>query len=717
MLITSALPYANGHLHLGHLVETIQTDIFVRAMRLAGHDAVYLCADDTHGTPIELSARERGIPPEELIAEMWRSHTEDFKAFDIAFDHYYSTHSEENRAQAYAFYDALKAGGHIVERSVQQLYSEPLQRFLPDRYVKGTCPECKTPDQYGDVCEHCNTRYDATALIDPICVIDGSRPVVRESTHLFMSFRDFAEWLREYSLSDAIQKDVAAFIGTWMTEGLQDWGISRDAPYFGFEIPDRPGKYFYVWLDAPIGYVSTTESFCKNTGRSFESYWREPGTQIWHFIGKDIIYFHTLFWPAMLRAMAYNLPHRIHVHGFLTVNGKKMSKTRGTFIHAKRYAELLPTAFLRFYYAAKLGSGIDDLDLNIDDFYYRVRSDLVDNLANLHNRSFSFAESKLEGRLADIAHIEEAQNLLEPIYALAERAIAAYERLEYSEAIRCITEIGDKANGYYQSAGPWQFLKEKPGIPADPERARQIVSICAEVVRVVALTLKPVNPDFAEKIEAQLGIPSQSFADLRKPVHAGLCISNVDKIYLRPEKDPFDALLAGPNVTSEATKEVRGTGRAPNQQEVGETGQALNRQNDDRPKDQAQMEDSTQAPLPPAEPSSQRPLKDLIQYDDFAKLDLRVGLILSCERLPKSNKLLDCRVEVGHPEGPIRVLAGIGKSYEPHELVDKRVIVLCNLEPRAMMGQLSQGMILAASGPDGLELPMVKSRAPGDGVS
>ena len=673
ILITSALPYANGPIHLGHMVEHVQTDIFARAMRMAGHDVVYVCADDAHGTPIELSARQQGIEPEALIDAIWKSHTEDFKYFGMSFDDYYSTHSPENKELANFFYAKLQEGGHILERTVKQLYSEPLERFLPDRYVKGTCPKCKAEDQYGDVCEQCKNRYDAIDLINPICVIDGSHPVVRESTHVFMSFRDFAGWLAEFNASDAIQGDVNNFVKTWLDEGLQDWGISRDAPYFGFEIPGKPGKYFYVWLDAPIGYIATTQHYCKESGRDFDSLWRSDDTEIVHFIGKDIIYFHTLFWPAMLKAAGMTIPKRIHVHGFLTVNGKKMSKSRGTFILASKYREHLPAAFLRFYFAAKLSNGIDDLDLNVEDFYFRVRSDLVDNLANLHNRSFTFAENKLGGALADIGEDEAAQQLLSKVRPIAERAIAGYEKLEYSEVVRALAEMGDLANGFYQSQAPWTYLKDVPkkGMVADHDRARRIVTACAEVVRLVALCAKPIVPDYAAAIEKQLGIEPLSFGDLEACLGAKHCISGVDKIYLRPEREPFDALVIP-----------------------------------DEP--EAVMDDSIE----------RRPLKEIVDFSDFEKLDIRVGQVLEAEKIKKSNKLLRCIVEIGHPNGPVQIVAGIGKAYAPEALVGRKVAVLTNLAPRKIFGVQSQGMMLAAGpGGDDLELPRFDDQAPGESVS
>ena len=497
LLITSGLPYANGAIHLGHMVETIQTDIFARAMRTMGHDAVYVCADDTHGTPIEISAAKRGISPEALIAEAWNSHVADFKGFNIEFAHYYTTHSEENKALAYEIFEAMQKAGLIRERVVRQLYSEPLKRFLPDRYVKGKCPKCGAEDQYGDVCEVCKSRYDAIELIDPHCVLDNSVPIVHESRHLFVSLSDLSEFLDSFASSSALDDEVRNFVKTWIKEGLQDWNISRDKPYFGFEIPGYPEKYFYVWMDAPIGYIATTKSWCEANGKSFDSYWHDENTEIWHFIGKDIIYFHTLFWPAMLKVAGFTLPHKIHAHGFLTVNGKKMSKSRGTFILASKYLEVLPAAYLRFYFAAKLSTGVDDIDLNIEDFYYRVRSGLIDNLANLHNRSFSFAETKLGGLLSSAHYDDACRELIAKTRSRIREAFDMYANLDTAGAIKSICEIGNAANLFYQEQAPWGYLK---GESANVDKARAIVTACAEVVRMIAIALKPVVPDFSAKV-------------------------------------------------------------------------------------------------------------------------------------------------------------------------------------------------------------------------
>lgn len=687
LLITSGLPYANGSIHLGHMVEVIQTDIFARAMRMIGHEALYMCADDTHGTPIEISATKRGISPEQLIAEAWKSHTADFKGFDIDFSHYYTTHSPENKALAYEIFEKLKATGHIREATVKQLYSESMDRFLPDRYVKGTCPKCGATDQYGDCCESCKAHYDALDLVDPHCVLDGKTPVVRESKHLFISLSDLAEDLRAFAASDALSDEVRNFVMTWLNEGLQDWNISRDKPYFGFEIPGYPEKYFYVWMDAPIGYMATTQSWCKSHGEPFDKYWRDKNTEIWHFIGKDIIYFHTLFWPAMLKVAGYAMPHRIHAHGFLTVNGKKMSKSRGTFILASKYLEVLPAAYLRFYFGAKLSTGVEDIDLNIEDFYFRVRSGLVDNLANLHNRSFSFAQTKLGGKLGTQKYDDACRGLIENARArILNEVVPAYENVDAATAIRVICEIGNAANLFYQEQEPWRYLK---GDAPDCEKARAIVTACADVVRMIAIAIKPVVPDFAKKIFGQLNLGDQNLCDLGKGLDENDTISNVEKTYIRPERETFDALTAATEVDGAPTNLEKPSEILPGSEEIQEKA--------------------------PRE-ITRTPLKAPIDYEDFEKLDIRVGKILSAEKVKKSNKLVCCQVEIGHPDGPVQIVAGIAKHYMPEALVNRSVLVLANLKPRELFGLKSSGMILAASDEEGLELPGTNLRMPGSVV-
>lgn len=679
LLITSGLPYANGAIHLGHMVEVIQTDIFARAMRMMGHEALYMCADDTHGTPIEISATKRGITPEQLIAEAWASHTRDFKGFDIAFSHYYTTNSPENKALAYEIYDKLCKAGLVREEVVKQLYSESMRRFLPDRYVKGVCPKCGAADQYGDCCEVCKAHYDALDLVEPRCVLDGSVPVVRESHHLFISLSTMTEALRDFADSGALDPEVRNFVKTWLDEGLQDWNISRDKPYFGFEIPGHPDKYFYVWMDAPIGYIATTHSWCKAHGESLDKYWKDENTEIWHFIGKDIIYFHTLFWPAMLKVSGYSLPTHVHAHGFLTVNGTKMSKSRGTFILASKYLELLPAAFLRFYFAAKLSTGVEDIDLNIEDFYFRVCSGLINNLANLHNRSFTFAEGKLGGRLSRAHFDDDCRKLISEAKAKVLEIAGMYEKLNTAGAVKAICEIGDAANLFYQEKAPWTYLK---GDGVDPEKARAIVTACAEIVRLVAIAIKPIVPDFSAKIFAQLGVGDQNLCDLDATLGDGNVIAHVEKTYLRPDRETFDKLVVDTPAqpVSQPAIVIPGEEKV----EVSKVAEIV-----------------------------RRPLKDAIDYEDFEKLDIRVGKILSAEKVKKSNKLVCCQIEIGHPDGPVQIVAGIAQHYAPDALIHRNVIVLTNLKPRQLFGLESRGMILAASDETGLELPSTTLRVPG----
>ncbi len=681
LLITSGLPYANGPIHLGHMVETIQTDIFARAMRMMGHEALYMCGDDTHGTPIEISATRRGIAPEDLIKETYASHTADFKGFNIDFTNYYTTHSEENKALAYGIFEKMQAAGLVRVEKIKQLYSESLNRFLPDRYVKGKCPKCGAEDQYGDVCEVCKDRYDAIDLVEPKCVLDGSTPVVRESQHLFISLSELADFLRDFAKSDALSSEVENFVMTWIDEGLKDWNISRDKPYFGFEIPGYPDKYFYVWMDAPIGYMASTMAWCKANGKSFDDYWKNDKTEIWHFIGKDIIYFHTLFWPAMLKVAGYALPKHVHAHGFLTVNGTKMSKSRGTFILASKYLKTLPAAYLRFYFAAKLSTGVDDIDLNIEDFYFRVRSGLIDNLANLHNRSFSFAETKLGGKLSAARFDDDCRKLIEDTKSRLAEICKAYENVDLAAAIKAICEIGNAANLFYQNQAPWSYLK---GENADIEKARAIVTACAEVVRLIAIAIKPVVPDFAEKIFAQLNLPDQNLADIDKCLGDGNEISHVEKTYIRPERETFDALTVPDE--AEAAASAAATKVLPGEEKV---------------------EEHKVAEI------VREPLKPLIDFEDFEKLDIRVGKVLACERVKKSNKLLCSQIEIGHPDGPVQIVSGISKYYEPESMVGRTVLVVTNLKPREMFGLKSCGMVLAASDDAGLELPGTILRAPG----
>ncbi|HEY7709562.1 MAG TPA: methionine--tRNA ligase, partial [Candidatus Entotheonella sp.] len=492
ILITSALPYANGSIHLGHLVEYIQTDILVRFLKMTGQDAVYMCADDTHGTPIEVNARRAGITPEELIGRYYEEHQRDFADFDIACDCYHSTNSEENRRHSEYIFEQLRQQGHIVVRPVAQYYCERDGRFLPDRFIRGTCPNptCRATDQYGDVCEVCGTTYNPTDLEEPRCAICGTPPVIRESDHYFFTLGEYESFLRDWiDTPGRVGPETRRFLETWLNEGLRDWDVSRDGPYFGFKIPGEDNKYFYVWLDAPVGYIATTERFCRETGRDFDAYWHNPDAKIYHIIGKDIVYFHTLFWPAMLKGAGYTLPSKVLVHGFLTVNGEKMSKSRGTFVSARTYLDHLDPQYLRYYYAAKLNGSQDDLDLSLEDFVNRVNADLVNNIANLVSRVVPFVNRQFEGRIGCLA--DEVQPLIDDIRSRIPRIREHYERLEFNRAMQEIVAISDIGNKYLQDAAPWEVIKQ------DRQAAQAICTFAVNCCRTVANLIKPVLPRYA----------------------------------------------------------------------------------------------------------------------------------------------------------------------------------------------------------------------------
>jgi methionyl-tRNA synthetase len=506
ILITSALPYANGSIHLGHLVEYIQTDIYVRFLRLSGRDVIYMCADDTHGTPIELKARQNQISPEELIAFYHEEHQKDFADFQIRFDRFYSTNSPENRFHAETIFGRLRDRGHIVKRPVAQYYCEKDARFLPDRFIRGTCPNCGAKDQYGDVCEVCGTTYNPTDLADPRCAVCQSPPIIKESLHYFFTLSAYEPFLREWIATPGrLQPEVRRFIEQWLKEGLKDWDISRDGPYFGFKIPGEDDKYFYVWLDAPIGYIATTEKYCQESGRDFASYWLESKSLIYHMIGKDIVYFHTLFWPALLHGAGYSLPDRVLVHGFLTVNGEKMSKSRGTFINARDYLTRLDPQYLRYYYATKLNGQLDDLDLNLEDFSTRVNAELINKIANLVSRVVPFINKNFEGRLGTLP--TDAEPLVADIVARVPKVRELYEALDFSRAVQETVAISDLANKYFQDRVPWDLVK------VDPIAAQQVCTFAVNACRTVITLLKPVLPKLASDVEKILRIPDQSLDD------------------------------------------------------------------------------------------------------------------------------------------------------------------------------------------------------------
>ncbi|MGB5131331.1 MAG: methionine--tRNA ligase [Steroidobacteraceae bacterium] len=512
ILITSALPYANGPTHLGHMTEAVQTDIWVRYMKLAGHDCIYVCADDTHGTPIMLKAESEGITPEQLIEAVGAERRRDFADFGIGFDNYYTTHSEENRRLTVRMYQALAAAGHITRRIVRQAYDEKAGMFLPDRYVKGTCPRCATPDQYGDSCENCGATYTPSDLIDPVSVVSGTTPVQRESEHVFFSLGDFEAMLRKWTRSGSLQAAVANKLDEWFDAGLRDWDVSRDAPYFGIEIPDAPGKYFYVWLDAPVGYMASFENLCARNGLVFDEFWgADSKAELWHFIGKDILYFHSLFWPATLEGAGFRKPTVVHAHGFLTINGEKMSKSRGTFVTARTYLDLLPPEYFRYFLAAKLGPGLEDIDMNLDEFATRINAELVGKLVNIASRCAGFIHRGHGGRLA--AALPDPVLYREFVEATGWIG-ASYEAREYAAAVREVMVLADRANLYIDRHKPWLAAK-------DPARAAEVQAICTEglnLFRVLMTCLKPVMPMMAACAEQFLGRPVRLWGDIAEPL-------------------------------------------------------------------------------------------------------------------------------------------------------------------------------------------------------
>ena len=665
ILVTSALPYANGPIHLGHLVEYIQTDIWARFQKLRGEECIYVCADDAHGTPIMLRAQQEGITPEELIERMSREHRQDFADFLIGFDNYYSTHSEENRHFAALIYRRAKEGGHIERRTIRQAYDPVAKMFLPDRFIKGECPRCGAPDQYGDACEVCGATYAPTDLKNPVSVVSGATPVEKESEHYFFKLGDFEPMLREWTRSGPVQPEIQHKLDEWFENGLADWDISRDAPYWGFEIPDAPGKYFYVWLDAPIGYLASFKNYCDRTSKDFDAYWA-PGSdaEVHHFIGKDIAYFHTLFFPAMLEAGGFRKPTAVHCHGFLTVDGQKMSKSRGTFIMARTYLNHLAPEYLRYYFAAKLGPGIDDIDLNFDDFRARVNADLVGKLVNIASRCAGFIGKRFDGRLG--ATLDES--LYGRFTERAEAIAGLYEKREFGHAMREIMALADLANQYIDEEKPWVLIKA-------PDQAARVQHICTtglNLFRALTIYLKPVLPALAQKVEAFFAAGELRWSDLEKPLtdHA---IERFKPLMTRIEPERLDAI-------------------------VEETRQAV-----------AAAEKAK--PASATGPLADEPIAEEIEFTDFAKVDLRVAKIIEAERVEGADKLLRLTLDLG---GETRnVFAGIKSAYAPEALKGRLTVMVANLKPRKMRFGISEGMVLAA-GPGGDELFLL---APDDGAT
>ncbi len=655
ILVTCALPYANGPIHLGHMLEHIQADIWVRFQRMRGNEIYFVCADDAHGTPIMLKADQMGITPEQLIADVQKSHYADFCGFNISFDNYHSTHSEENREFSEMIYNRLEENGFIKTRTISQLFDPEKAMFLPDRFVKGTCPRCKSEDQYGDNCEVCSATYSPTELINPRSVISGATPVIKESEHFFFDLPSFEAMLKEWNRSGALQSEVANKMQEWFDAGLQQWDISRDAPYFGFKIPGTENKYFYVWLDAPIGYMASFKNLCNRRNIDFDQFWkRDSNAELYHFIGKDIMYFHSLFWPAMLEGANLRKPSNIFVHGYVTVNGEKMSKSRGTFIQAATYLKHLDPECLRYYYAAKLSNRIDDLDLNLEDFVQRVNTDLVNKLVNLASRNAGFIQKRFAGKLADKLDDEA---LFNEFIAQSEQIAAYYENREFAKAVREIMALTDKANKYVDDKAPWVIAKEE-GREAELQR---VCSMGIQLFRVLMGYLKPILPKLAERSEAFLQA-ELTWDNLAQPLldHE---IAAFKALFSRLDAKQIDAMI-------EASK-------------------AENAAVNSAPKTEKTVKKS------PALESEFEPVEAEISIDDFAKMDLRVAKVLGCEAVPESKKLLKFQLDLGFETR--QVFSGIKAAYgNPDELVGRYVIVVANLAPRKMKFGISEGMILSA---------------------
>lgn len=649
ILITSALPYANGPTHLGHLLEYIQTDIWARFQKQQGHEAYYVCADDAHGTPIMLNAQKQGITPEQMVEQVSIERQRDFADFHIEFDNYHSTHSEENKTLSELIYNRLNDGGYIKKRTISQLFDPEKSIFLPDRFVTGTCPSCDTPEQNGDSCDSCGATYSPTELKEPRSVMSGATPILKDSEHYFFDLPAFEGMLKSWLKSGSIQQEMANKLEEWFADGLQQWDISRDAPYFGFEIPNASGKYFYVWLDAPIGYMASFKHLCEQKGLNFDEFWQpNSNAELYHFIGKDIIYFHSLFWPAMLEGAGFRKPTNVFAHGFVTVNGAKMSKSKGTFIKARTYLEHLNPEYLRYYFAAKLNSGITDLDLNLEDFAQRVNADLVGKVVNIASRCAGFISKKFAGKLSPT--ITEPE-LLASFQHAADEIAQHYENREYSRAIRTIMALADKANQYIDAQAPWVLIKQEE----NQQQAHDVCSMGLNLFRILMTYLKPVLPQMADNVSQFLNDPLTW-----QEVHTPLTDHSINKfkaLMQRVEMDKVTAML-----------------------------------------EQSQESLQKAAPVKEATATTKtadfEPLAAQINFDDFAKVDLRVATIVNAEHVDGADKLLKLTLDIGLETR--QVFAGIKSAYAPEDLIGKQTVMVANLAPRKMRFGMSEGMVLAA---------------------
>jgi methionyl-tRNA synthetase len=631
ILVTHALIYANGPVHIGNMLESIQTDIYVRFLKLRGHDAFFCGADDTHGAPIEINAVKQGITPEQLIGQWWKEHVEDYNLYNIGFDSYYTTHSPENQQYTELIFKRLQDAGHIYTKEIDLTYCEHCKRYLPDRYVKGTCPKCGAKDQYGDVCEKCNATYSTTDLVDPYCSICGSKPIRKPSRHYFFRLNDFSEKLRAWLVGNRnLQPEIRNQILAWIDQGLQDWCISRDGPYFGFKIPGEDNKYFYVWLDAPIGYIASTAHYCRDKNFTADDIWQNVNSTIVHFIGKDIIYFHLLFWPAVLMGSGFHVPDNIVVHGFLNVNGEKMSKSRGTFLTAREFSELLDPELLRYYYAANLGHSMTDIDLDLKTLQDKVNNELVSNIANLVYRTLSFLDKNFDGTVTTILNKE----LLSDVAKKTDGVSDSYYDYNFREAVAKTLEISTVGNKYFQDNQPWELVK------TDREKAQRVLTDCVNIVKTVAILMQPILPIFASRVKEQLNLPSLKWADLDRIVEN----HRIDgaKIILR-KIEPI--MLKKP----------------------------------DEKKEDLKNEAKTEKPQKTSGPTS---------------LDLRIAVVTEVRDHPQADKLYILKVDLGSEQR--QLCAGLKPYYTKNELLGKHLVVVTNLKPAKLRGELSQGMLLAA---------------------
>lgn len=643
IVATAALPYANGEIHIGHLVEYLQADFWTRFQRLRGNECLYICADDTHGTPIMMRARQEGITPESLIERNHKQHVKDFSDFNVAFDNYFTTNSEINREFCNILFENMEKNNHIDVRSIKQAFCTHDNIFLPDRFVKGTCPTCKAENQYGDSCDSCGATYSPSDLINPACSICGNKPTEKNSEHIFFKLNDFKSFLTDW-LPQHTPKEIANKLMEWFGEDLMDWDISRDAPYFGFEIPNHPGKYFYVWLDAPVGYMASTKDWCNKHNRTFDETWNAENGELYHFIGKDIVRFHCLFWPSILHNAGFKTPDQVFVHGFLTVNGGKMSKSKGTFVNARTYLNHLDPMYLRFYYACKLNSSSDDIDLNFEDFAMRVNSDLIGKITNLASRGAQMLNKHLAGRIGTMD--PDGLNLVISAQEKSEIIAKHFEARDFGKGMVIIRDIADEANRYFDSKEPWSTIK------TDTEATRAVLSSILNLFRVLAIYLKPVLPEYAKKTETLFNEPPYTWNSASETIE-NHTINNYEYLASRVEMKAIE------NIIEETKHELA----------------------EDKKMKASNVE---------TEPE----VSNLIDFDTFSKVDLRVAEIISAEEIEGADKLLRLTISLGDHEK--QVIAGIKKAYNPNDLIGRLVAVVANLQPRKMKFGVSEAMILAA---------------------